>query len=620
MSNKGFKKILAVSLLSVMGLVACSNDIQAKPQDYDEPLITFSDSNDEVYHNLVRIIQDAYRDGSLASAVLDKVLYQYSVSVFGRYNRVAKPTNLGENEITLKEAVKELVITDGVVTGLKTSHEKVDRFINEHKAYWTTNNDGERVPAEERGLTEYARVYSKWIAIETRISRAFHSAISGGAYNDERSYFSEKDYLKELRYQLHEVKNPYDSGTKMTVKEDKVVITSEVEEEEVFTKLVKTASGTTTLLHRENYQDPKSNDLTQVENADTDIKYVEEEIIPTIYRALLVEQYLLDESYNNLGRSAARKINVIAIDSNSNNDKAADYLMKYFVREKINKKGANITIADFNAVSDAYKGIVNSEGKVAYLDAVNDHASFKGAFPKVTFKGYNDVSYTYYVGTEYGDMMESFSKIKKDINTTDSSAESDFTGSYTYSPLVGLEIKTNNILKNDYTADGWYIKSTGVSELPDSMKSRLFNISVANVLDNSSIVDRFAGEGADPVVPNNENKFVAKINGKYYLKVDSKQAGADPKDDILFYEGGKYYVVQIEEAVSGSKLAKESDVEYYPSASYKENIINEVARVVADNDSYKSASTKHWLEEAAIKYHDTKVYDYFKENYPDLFD
>ena len=75
MSNKGIKKVLAVALLSTMGLIACNNDIQAKPSDYKEPLITFTEEGDEVYNNLVSIIEDAYRDGTLASAVLDKILY-----------------------------------------------------------------------------------------------------------------------------------------------------------------------------------------------------------------------------------------------------------------------------------------------------------------------------------------------------------------------------------------------------------------------------------------------------------------------------------------------------------------------------------------------------------------
>ena len=607
MSNK-INKILALSLLSVIGLTACDNSVQAKPKNYSDPVVSLTESEEDIYHNLMSIIEDAYRDGTLPADVLDRILYTYSVSVFGRYNKSAKPTTL--EETTLEEAVAQIVKDEnGKVTGVAADHEKLDAFIENHKAYWTTNNAGERVAESERGLTEYARVQAKWDTIEDRISRAFYTAISG-AYKNDRGYFSEKKYLQELRSQMKHVKDYKADGIVMTLEEDKIVVTPDVQEEEVFTKEVQTADPAVkkTLLHRENYQD-----------AEKGITYIEDEIIPTIYRDLLVEQYLLDESYNNLGRSAARKVNVIAINTNTNNDKAANYLMKYFVRNVISdtsvKGRANvIDIEDFKEVSNAYKGLVDNTDHNAYLDKVN--TAFDGAFPY-------DSTNKFYVGTDYGDMMANYIKIKDDINTTDSSQESDFTGSYTHTIEVGKEIKENEIKRNDYVTDGWFVKSGSVGDLPDSIKSRLFNIGIANVLDTeSAATDRFVkGEGDvySYKVPENESKLIAKINGKYYLKVSSKQSGALEQDDILFNENGKYYVVQVEEAVSGSKLAKESTSPKY-DVSKKEDIINEVARVVANNDTYKSASTKHWLEQAAIKYHDSKIYDYFKENYPDLFD
>ena len=600
MSNK-VTKVLALSLLSTIGLVACNNKIQAKPANYDSPVVALTESEEEIYHNLMSIIEDAYRDGTLPADVLDRILYTYSVSVFGRYNKVAKPTSL--EETTLEEAVAQIVVdAEGKVTGVAADHAKLDAFIESHKAYWTTNNSGERVAESERGLTEYARVRAKWDTIEDRISRSLYSAISG-AYKNDRGYFSEKKYLQELKSQMKHVRDYKNiPDAEMVLESDKVVVTPDMQEEEVFTTDV-TASKK--LLNRKNYQD-----------AENGVTYIEDDIIPTIYRSLLVEQYLLDESYNNLGRSAARKVNVIAINTNSNNDKAANYLMKYFVRNVISDTSAagvanEIDIQDFKEVSNAYKGLVDSTGKNAYLDKVN--TAYDGAFPY-------DTTNQFYVGTDYGDMMANYIKIKDDINTTDSSLESDFTGSYTHTIEVGKEIKENDIKRNDYVTDGWFVKSGTVGDLPDSIKTRLFNIGIANVLDNeSAATDRFVkGEGDtySYKAPDNESKLVAKINGKYYLKVSSKQSGALDQDDILFNEGGKYYVVQVEEAVSGSKLAKESK-KY--DASVKEDIINEVARVVANNDTYQSASTKHWLEQAGIKYHDTKIYDYFKENYPDLF-
>ena len=595
MSNKNMKKILAVALLSTIGLTACGKEVQAKPTNYDDPLISFTDSQDEIYHNLMSIIEDAYRDGSLASAVLDKVLYQYSVSVFGRYNAIAEPYNLGEGEITLKKAANAYD---------KGNFDLVDQFVEAHKAYWSTDNEGKRLTTEEAKLSERARVKAKWDAIEERISRNLHSKISGGTYS-KRGYFSEVAYLKELRSQLHKVANPYE-GVVAFDYDDKVVITPDVQEENVFFN----AEEGEGYLHRENYQTNFGLDEEETLEG-TEVRYIEDEIIPTIYRSLLVEQYLLDESYNTLGRSYARKVNVLSISPNSNNDKAADYLMKYFVRDVISA-GEEVGLDEFKEVSNAVKGVTNEAQ--TYLEAVN--AAYPGAFPKVEFTGFDDGNYSYYVGTDYGDMMANFEKINKDINLTDTSVESDFTGSGTYTADVGLEIKTNDIRAKDYTTDGWFIKNGGLADLPESIKSRLFNIGVANILDGEA-TDRLDGETY--AVPENENKLVAKINGKFYLKVASKQAGAEDKDDILFYEGGKYYVVQIEEAVSGSKLAKEATNGKY-DADKKEEIINEVCRIVASNDTYQNLSTKHWLEEAEIKYHDTKIYDYFKTNYPELFD
>lgn len=622
MSNK-LKRILAISLLATIGLAGCDNEVQAKPADYKNPLVTLTPSEEEIYHNLMSIIEDAYRDGSLASDTLDKILYTYSVSVFGRYNKIAKPYDLGEGEVTLKLAASE-VNEDGTPAASTTN---VDAFINSHKAYWTTDNDGNRLTDDASKKAEYARVREKWNTIEERIAKTFYDAIKS-SYKNDRGYFSEEKYLKDLKSQMKHVKD-YVENPDMTIESQKIVITPDVQEEDVFEEF--DTVNHYRYLHRQNYQDEKAYTLGQAEEIVkdekgkiTNIRYIEEEIIPTIYRNLLIEQYLLDESYNNLGRSAAREVNVIALSANSNNDKAASSLAKYFVRNVISSTDATvpeqgvfnqIDIEDFKEVSNAYKGLVDTTGINAYLDKVN--AAYLDAFP------YDAVN-QYYVGTDYGDMMANYIKITNDINTTDSSMESDFTGSYTHTKEVGKEIKTNDIKTKDYVTDGWFVKSGAVGDLPDDIKSRLFNIGIANVLDNTgegAAVDRIVKVDDTTYkyeVPANESKLVAKINGKYYLKVSTKQSGALDQDDILFNQGGKYYVVQIKEAVSGSKLAKESTTPKY-DASKKEAIINDVARVVANNDTYKSASTKHWLEQAAIKYHDTKIYDYFKENYPDLF-
>ena len=94
--------------------------------------------------------------------------------------------------------------------------------------------------------------------------------------------------------------------------------------------------------------------------------------------------------------------------------------------------------------------------------------------------------------------------------------------------------------------------------------------------------------------------------------------------DILFYDSGSstYYIVQIVEAVTTSKLSKNSTKNYSKvrRADKMEEVVNNVLKVVGSGESYNTTATKYWLEQAGVTYHDQTVYDYFKDTYPDLFD
>ncbi|MCR5505487.1 MAG: hypothetical protein K6F07_00610, partial [Bacilli bacterium] len=594
MLKNSFKKIASIAMLAALGLTGCSSEIQAKPTNYNDKLLTFSD-NSEVYHNMVSLVQDAYRDGSLASDVLNEVLYQYAVSIFGRYNKVAKPYNL--NDTTLKEVAKDIYNhTTSGVTDASALSAATKAFVESFKAYHTTDNDGNRLTTAEAKQQEFDRILAKWNTIEDRIAKALYDDATSGTYS-KRGVFYEKKLLLNYYNNLDKVANPYKmSDTDMY----EVVFTPDVEDVDVFGNY----------LHREYYQTKEAYDLTATADEDVNtatVRYVEDKVIPEIYRTLLIEQYLLDESYNSLGRSYARKINVLSLGVNSNAPDAARYLMKGFVEDAIST-GQTIELEQFNEISsinvgipDKLKAITGYEFGSTELNNVMSTLGYTYVAESAT-----DAGDDYYKGTDYGDLMMEYRKITDDILTTDSSAESDFTGSYTYDKEVGLNIKINELANKDYTENDWYVKNGSSGSLPDEIKTRLFNIGVANALDDDDVEDRW--DGTTYAVPDDESNYVAMINGKHYLKVASKQAGADPKDDILFNINNTFYVVQIEEATSASKLGKESTV--YESA-VKEEIINEVAKVVAKDESYKTLSTKHWLEECKLKYHDTVVYDYF---------
>ena len=96
--------------------------------------------------------------------------------------------------------------------------------------------------------------------------------------------------------------------------------------------------------------------------------------------------------------------------------------------------------------------------------------------------------------TAYGSMMKDYQKIKEDLVTTDSSIESSFTGSGAYTIAQGKEYKEREIELKSYVTKGWHLKNGGLSTLPETVRSRLFNLSVASALDSDSLVDRTSGD------------------------------------------------------------------------------------------------------------------------------
>ena len=174
------------------------------------------------------------------------------------------------------------------------------------------------------------------------------------------------------------------------------------------------------------------------------------------------------------------------------------------------------------------------------------------------------------------------------------------------------------------------MKNGGLTDLPDAIRSRLFNIGVANGVKETSearaAADRWqrVNDAWSYSVPEDESPYIARINGKNYLKTSSAVDGSDRKNDILHYDSSSstYYVIQIEEASSSSKLSKKSNNNYAGQRGKiaMEEIVNEITKVVGTGESYSTLATKHFLEKMNIEYHDDVVYNYFKTTYPELFE
>ena len=628
--RKNILKISAIALLSAFALTSCSDDVVAKPTGYEDknsPVVTIKGYDGEVYNNTFTDIYDSIRDGSLAQDVLNELLYQYSMSVFGNYNLItaSKVTDNPYGKITLKDAVNSYQNGD---------KKDANEFIKAHSAYWTKNKAGHRVDDTNKEVddnaepsqSEYARLNEKWETIEKRIAKKMYSAISGGSYSD-RSVFYEEKFLRSLATDIENNVKALNDGTKLFTG----ILTSKVEDYEVFeVETLDIENNPDVILHRDNYQSNAK--LDQEESLDQDATYIEEKIIPDIYRQLLVEQYILDESYDTLGRTSARHVDVLAVAKNSNYAQGAVNLMNTFVKETIFDKDRadKINLDSFKVVSDAWVGAFMSDpaNQVAgneYYDLLT--AALPAEYAKtITVQG---VNYKYFQGTAYGDMMEEFKKISDNPKLSEN--ESTYTNSNAYTVEVGKEIKTRELQVKDYTSTGWYVKSVGITSLPDSLKNQLFDINVANALNGEKCVEYSYDETELKWTTNetagNQNliNVVGKIKDQYFLRNTSRIAGNPVESDILFESDGTYYIVLVRDAIRSKNLNKASladltGEELTKAAEKLEEYVNEIVQLVADNDTYQTLSKKHWIEKMNIKYHDTVVYDYFKTTFPELFE
>ena len=199
--RKNIIKLSAIALLSAFALTSCSDDVIAKPTGYEDdnsPVVNIEGYDGKVYNNTFTDIYDSIRDGSLAQDVLNELLYQYSVSVFGNYNKVtaSKITNNPYGETTLKDAVNSYKNGD---------KKAANEFIKAHSAYWTKNKAGNRVDDQNKEVdekadpseSEYARLNQKWETIEKRIAEKMYAAVSGGSHSDRNVFYEEK-YLRSL--------------------------------------------------------------------------------------------------------------------------------------------------------------------------------------------------------------------------------------------------------------------------------------------------------------------------------------------------------------------------------------------------------------------------------------
>jgi hypothetical protein len=212
-------------------------------------------------------------------------------------------------------------------------------------------------------------------------------------------------------------------------------------------------------------------------------------------------------------------------------------------------------VADLELLARAWRGI-DDEGNI-FEEGSNEYTLLQRA-GLINFGADGEYDEGDTFKTLYGEILKRFERIDDNPRLTDKSIESEFTGNGQYTPEVGLELKRRELLKRDFTTDGWSIKNGGLSSLPSAIRDRVYNIGVANSIDR--IDDEF-----DDVENPQTSVFLRKINGVSYLIPQSSQQN-DPRNFLLYDAASQtYFVVQVLEAVNTTKMnaAETSTTNYY---------------------------------------------------------
>lgn len=615
MAKNTAKRLLLTGIFALSGtfVLAACDSVTAVPANYETPIIlkdgnAFEDDENklgEIYDVLV-----ANKNEKVVSALLEKI----AEKEFGTYDEL-------RNCFPLKDA-------DGnPVMDVAAANAHIEKYKHE----FTKDND--QTIADKKGASvesiRQARLAYFFEDLNDRINKAIYDEISSDSYRDtiNKTEFLEEKYARAKRQDNYDIKGFDDAGA-ATIEFKKIFIDSNFDKDSV----------------REY--------LTNFE--DTYYDYISKKLIPDVYKDKLVEEYIIDNNYSALGRAYGRKINFVKYSYDAEDPNTAYRLANLFANNYINAASAKGNDISFDALVSWIKGIdgistnesgdpivnitTNSDLDDIYGDPVELEAECKKiditpAQQDLLFASALDLfrvdgsataptraTFKYYEKTKLGEILKNYEKAvafeyTRFANDDDNEKQyNDFTNSGKQSKEQGLIQKLTDLALNDYADDGWFVKNDSDSadslSLPDTIKNRLFNIKVSNDFDKE-----------DWKYVKDESYF-KEVQGHYYL-TPATVSDADNNYILKDTSGNALYIVEILEAPSTSKLNINSEKSYLNTSTdpYKtEEIARQIAKILGTKDTYTTNAYTAYLKLYTFTYHDTSVYDYLKETYPDLFE
>ena len=563
--NKKVSGLLLV--LAGSFLLAGCDSVEALPNNYDDPIVVDENGTKvDVYKNIMGVLYEDINSNK-KDDVLSNFINIVAQDQFGTYSEI-----------------KELV------GGTTKDSEKIKTFIAAHKAAYVHDKemtvDGETLTEDEYLAKTYStttdaiqqmRLENFYESVKDKINETFYNEITSKSYNDSVGKFYEERLAMAHYGEMYDININASSWYEG-------YLTPELKKDDV-----------SSFIHLD---DGRYDD------------YIERKIIRTVYKDKLVEQYLLENNYSTIGRAYGRKVNIIKLSRDEKYKDLPASLLRAYSKNYIK---ANKDI-DFETIANAWRGFhgLNADGTVIPLTSEETALLKEATGHDADTESINGVSHTYFKETQYGQLLERYKLAENGQNNRfptdeETSAYSEFNGSQSHTIEEGLTIKLAELALSDYTTDGWYVKNGGLTDLPDKIRNRLFNINVSNELDKDK----------------DTNTYVQKINGHYYLTPSISETSDDEK--YIIYDDGSYYIVEVEEAVASSKLNIDGKDSYVSmkkgdNALFTEKIARELASTLGTKDAYINNTYASYIEQYSLEYHDSAIYDYFKEKYPELFE
>lgn len=601
MARNTAKKVLLTGIFALSSafiLAACDN-VEAIPQNYQNPIVykdgnAFNDEENK-YGDLYEQLIDN-KNEAVVSTLLEKI---------------------AEKEFGTYAELKECFDSEGNVI-----EEKAKAHIAKYGHEFMEDDDGNY---ESKGMNadqiRMERFKLFFEDLNERIDKVVYDEINGDTenYRDslDKTKFVEEKYARAKREANFDIKHFTEDG--------------KVEEGYSFSE--KFITSTFTEKNVRSYFN---------EFDDTYGDYITKKIIPDVYRDKLIEEYIIDNNYSALGRAYGRKINYVKVSSLGDDSNTAYRLVHLFAEQKLNTIDAETAVSFDDLVSwfKGFKGVslvgsnptiepleptaelTNIYGEPRLLKAKCDKdPSFDGStlFDTLSTYGIDPTTFKFYENTKLGEILKNYEKAvvggaTRFASDEDNTQYQNFTDSGKQSKERGLIKQITELALEKYSDEGWFVKNdtaNPLEKLPETVKSRLFNIKVANDFDREDwSYDR-------------EKSYFNELKGHKYL-TPAAAKDVDYNFIIEDEDGSNLYIVEILEAASTSKLTKSVDntKSYVNSGNpFKcEEVARHIAKILGTKDTYKTNAYTSYLKLYTFTYHDTSVYDYIKETYPDLFE